>query len=577
MLHGIGVSRGIARGTLYKEKTFVPVISREEIAPEKRQGQVQEYQSARKNAEKELQKLIDTLCARGTDKADIFAAHQEILMDEAMEEEILEAIGQGASAGSAVDDIYRAYAKRIARAKDPIIRERAKDLDDVRLRLLRNLQGEPDAPAVEAGGPCIAAAEEWLPSRIARLAAAGEVTGFVAQKGSATCHAAIVCEALGVPALFGVGEELEQAQTGTRAILDVQQATLEIDPTEEEWQKAGEREERFRKAAACAKRYADQPAVTTDGCHVAICLNAGTIALPPESAVCDGIGLFRTEFLFMEQQHLPTEDEQYEAYTAVLRGMAGRPVILRTLDIGADKQLDYFPLEKEENPALGVRALRLCLDKPELFRTQLRAAWRAAAHGDLWLMFPMVGSLDDWRRAKQFCMDVRSELEQQGVTIGKNMPLGAMIEIPAIALQAEKLAAEVDFASVGTNDLCQYLFAADRTNARVAGYAQSHSPVLMSLLGRVAAAFNAQGKPLSVCGELGGDARAAAVLVGMGYRKLSMSPGNMPYVRQVICRSSMEELQALAQNACAAATQSEADEIMRQFYENVTRVTEEEI
>ena len=576
MLHGIGVSHGIVRGVLYRETAFVPVISREEIAPGGRPGQAQKYKNARQSAEEELQKLIDSLQAQGTDKAAIFAAHQEILLDEAMEEEILEAIGEGQTADSAVEDVYRAYAKRIARAKDPVIRERAKDLDDVRLRLLRNLQGVPDDLVPGTDGPCIAAAEEWLPSRIARLAAAGHVAGIVAEKGSATCHAAIVCEALGLPALFGVGEGLKEAPAGTRVILDAQAATLEISPAEEQWREAGERVEQFRRAAAIARQYADRPAVTTDGRRVEICLNAGAVDLPPQSEVCDGVGLFRTEFLFMEQQHLPTEDEQYEAYAAVLRKMGGRPVILRTLDIGADKQLEYFPLPKEENPALGVRALRLCFDKPDLFRTQLRAAWRASAHGNLWLMFPMVGSLEDWRRAKQICLDVRRELEQQGAAVGRNVPIGAMIEIPSAALQADRLAAEADFASVGTNDLCQYLFAADRTNARVAAYAQSHSPVLMELLGRVAAAFEAQGKPLSVCGELGGDACAAAVLVGMGYKKLSMSPGNMPYVRQVICRSSMEELQSLARQVCAAATQGEAEELVQRFYQGVTRAPEEE-
>lgn len=574
MLHGIGVSRGVARGVVYLERPFEPTICRAQCGPDQRPAQAEAYCAARAAAAAGLEALIDALQKRGAGQGDIFAAHQEILMDEAMEEEILEAIcQQGATAGAAVDDVYRAYAGRIARAKDPVIRERAKDLDDVRLRLLRALEGKSDPALDTRNGPCIAVAEEWLPSQIARLAA-GAVAGVASLRGTATCHAAIVCQAMGLPALFGVPELLDQARAGMRAVLDAEEGTLLLEPDEAQWAGAGEREQRARQQAETARRYARQPAVTTDGCPVEICLNAGAAQLPPEIAFCDGVGLFRTEFLFMEQKHLPDEEEQYQAYSAVLRQAAGKPVILRTLDIGADKQLEYYPLPKEDNPALGMRALRLCLDRPELFRTQLRAAWRASAHGSLWMMFPMVAGLEDWRRAKAFCLSVREELVEQGCAVGDKVPLGAMIEIPSAALDADRLAGEVDFASVGTNDLCQYLFAADRTNARVAQYAPGHSPVLMRLMGHMAQAFAARAKPLSVCGELGGDARAAAVLVGLGYRKLSMSPANMPFVRQVICRAGLEELQQLARRVCVAADLQQAEEEMQRFYQALIQPAE---
>ena len=566
MLKGIKVSRGIALGRLYVYTPFVPQVEQGPCAPGEEEAQRRAYLRAKEAAAAELRGLVEALQARGG-QGDIFGAHLEILDDVVMEEEILAAIAEErATAGEAVDRVYRAYAKVVGRAKDPVIRERARDLDDVRGRVLRNLQGVPEKNLAGLTQPCIVAAGELLPSQIAPMDPAG-VQGLAAQEGSATCHAAIVAQNLGLPAVFGIAGLLEQAQDGTRAVLDAEAGALLLDPDDEAWAEYEGRARRARKLAKQAAAYAGLPAVTLDGRRVDICLNLGDGGLPPELAQSDGVGLLRTEFLFMQKDHLPTEEEQFLAYRQVLEGAGGKPVTLRTLDIGGDKQLPYLPLPKEENPFMGARALRLCFARPEVFRTQLRAALRASVYGQLWLMFPMVGSLDDWRRARGVYLDVKQELAAEGVPVADNIRLGVMIEIPSAALLARQLAAEADFASVGTNDLCQYLFAADRTNKDVAPYAQKYAPVLLGLLGQMAAAFDAAGKPLSICGELGGDALATAALVGLGYKKLSMSPVHMGYVKQIICTGRYADMQELAYSALKQQTQSEAEALLNEYYE----------
>ena len=536
MLKGVRISRGVALGRLYLYAPFVPQVEQGPCMPGGEEAQRQAYRRAKEASAKELLGLAEALQARGSAQSGIFQAHLEILDDVVMEEEILDAITQErATAGEAVDRVYRAYAKAVARAREPVIRERARDLDDVRGRILRNLQGVP------------------------------------AQKGSATCHAAIVAQSLGLPAVFGIEGLMEQAQDGVRAVLDGEEGTLVLAPDDETWAHYERQALRARRLAKQAAAYMERPAVTLDGCRVDICLNLGDGVLPPELAQSDGVGLLRTEFLFMPKGQLPAEEEQFTAYRQVLEGAGGKPVTLRTLDIGGDKQLPYLPLPREENPFLGVRAVRLCFARPQIFRTQLRAALRASVYGQLWLMFPMVGSLDDWRRAREAFLDVKEELTASGVPVAGSIRLGVMIEVPSAALLARQLAAEVDFASVGTNDLCQYLFAADRTNRDVAPYAQKYAPVLLELLGGIAAAFDAAGKPLSICGELGGDALATAALVGLGYRKLSMPPVHMGYVKQVICTGRCADMQKLARSLLERQTQSEAEALLHRYYELAVR------
>lgn len=287
---------------------------------------------------------------------------------------------------------------------------------------------------------------------------------------------------------------------------------------------------------------------------------------PEELARCDSadmVGLFRSEFLYMEKSVFPTEEEQFQAYRRVLEAFAPRPVTLRTLDIGGDKTLPYFPLPKEDNPFLGVRALRLGLKYPEIFCTQLRAALRASVYGELWLMIPMVGSLDDVRAARAVIEKTRSQLEREGFPISSDLKFGVMIEIPSLAMMADRVAEEVDFASLGTNDLCQYLLAADRMNPAVQSYYQKYHPAVFRLIGQTARCFHEQGKPLSLCGELGGDEAAVAALVGLGVKKLSMNPSAMGRVKRRLAAMTSAEMIQLAQAVCGCSTAGEVETLLR--------------
>ena len=358
---------------------------------------------------------------------------------------------------------------------------------------------------------------------------------------------------------------MQAVQHGEMAVVDAWAGTLETQPSPERLAAAqaarGEWQRQMEEEAAWLER---EP-LTKDGVKIDLGLNLGSAAGQELAAApyAGFVGLLRTEFLYMDASHFPTEDEQAEQYEKVLRAFGQRPVVLRTLDLGADKTLRYFQLPKEDNPALGSRALRLCFEHPQMFLTQLRAALRAAVHGNLWLMFPMVGSLEDVRRAKGFVEQARSQLAGRGERAGE-VKLGAMIEVPSAALMAPELAREVDFASIGTNDLCQYLTAADRMNHAVAPYYQSWHPALFRLVGMTAQAFEQAGKPLCVCGELGGDALAAPVLVGLGLRKLSMNAASLACVKQALAGMTLAEMRQLAARVAACADAEQVKQVLQE-------------
>jgi phosphotransferase system enzyme I (PtsI) len=323
--------------------------------------------------------------------------------------------------------------------------------------------------------------------------------------------------------------------------------------------------EEYLSCVKMLEQYLDRPAVTKDGRRIEIGLNIGSREEDMDSRrkYVDMVGLFRTEFMYMNSDYLPTEEQQFEAYMKILITFGKKPVILRTLDIGGDKALPCLALPKEENPFLGKRALRLCFDRPELFKTQLRAALRASIYGNLWIMFPMVGSMDDLRRAKKILEEVKQELAEEKIAFSKEVKAGIMIEIPSIAIMAEKAAKEVDFASIGTNDLCQYLLAADRINPEVAGYYQSYHPALFSLIGHVAAEFHKAGKPICICGELGGDELAVPVLVGLGMDRLSMNFSSVAKIKKLLSEMTIQQMQAYAQAVTGMDTAAEAEEYLR--------------
>ena len=562
---GNPVSQGIAVGEIFLYRPFCPEVAESFIQEEDADSEFAHYESGRTAAGLELEKLIANLTEHSPDKAKIFQAHLDILNDVAVHGDIKKAVHkEHLRADWAVFKIYNRYIDMLLKVKDELVRERAADMQDVRNRLLRNLQGLPEVTLTGLGRPVIVAATDLFPSDTASLDRSN-VLGIITEVGGATSHTAIIARSYAIPALLGVKEVMSMLKNGETVIVDAVDGLLVTSPTQEEIADAQARAENHRRKARETALYIDKEPRLSDGGRIKVKLNiagAGQEELAG-AKYCDGVGLFRTEFVYMNSQDLPDEEEQYKIYRKVLLEFGDKPVILRTLDIGGDKQCASLDLPHEENPFLGKRALRLCFDRPEVFRTQLRAALRAGACGNLWIMFPMVASLDDLRRAKAMLDSAAAELDAEGVEYGKNCKVGIMIEIPSIALMADVVAQEVDFASIGTNDLCQYALAVDRTNESVCEYFQMYHPGVLRLLRQVAADFKAADKPLSVCGEMGGDPLAMPLLIGLGIDEVSMGLAAVAQSKKLIRALSRARTKELAERACAMSTSAEVAQYLR--------------
>jgi len=559
---GNPVSEGIAIGRICKYEASTPKVSESFFPPAELDAHLAEYSEAKDRAQQELKVLYASM---KNEKAEIFKSHMDILDDEVMDEEIVALItGKHMSPDHAVFTVYNTYIDILGRTVDPLIRERTTDLEDVRNRIIRKLHHIEEKNLSCLLEPSIILAEELFPSDTATLDRKN-IIGIATEKGSATSHTAIIARSYGIPAVLGISGLMEAVEDGAHAVLDALTGTLIIEPDTASQHDYTVKRDQFTRDEEYARQFIMAKAVTKDGVKVDIGMNIGSSAMPEHSDYCEFIGLFRTEFLYMESNTMPTEEEQYTAYKSVLAAMKGRPVTIRTLDIGGDKNLNYLKLPQEDNPFLGNRALRLCFDRPELLKTQLRAALRASLQGTLWIMFPMVGSLEVWRRAKAYVEEVKMELGAQGIPYSDQIKLGIMIEIPSAALFADKLAREVDFASIGTNDLCQYMFAVDRMNPAVADYYQEFSPALFRAIYQIVSAFNNAGKPISICGELGGSPTATAVLIGLGLRKLSMSPASFGRVKRVIAGISASNAAAFAQKVLDMDTEQDVIDAAKKF------------
>lgn len=554
--HGISVSPGIAIGPAYFFQPLEYEIAEAHCTAAEKDEQLQLFEKAHAAALDELDAIFASFDDVQKDKAEIFRAHKELLQDDALLGDIRDGISSKLyTAECAVDMAFREYIALFAEMEDPLFSGRAADLRDLRSRLLRLLRGDEQKSLRHLPGSVILVVHDLLPSDTATLDRE-HVLGIVAEIGGATSHSAIIARGLNIPAVLGAADALSYCTDGGRIILDAMSGVIITAPDSALVEEYRVKRSSYLSQRATIQKYLDTTPVTRDGVRIEIGLNTGSDAVNDYEAYVDYVGLFRSEFLYMQSNHLPTEEEQFEAYRRVVARFGNRPVILRTLDIGGDKQLSYYQLPKEENPYLGKRALRLCISDESILRTQLRAAYRAAAYGNLELMLPMVGSMDDIDYAKSVAKSVREELTAEGVVIGE-MPLGIMVEIPSIAMIADLAAAEVDFASIGTNDLTQYLCAADRLNADVSAFYQPLSPAMLRTLKRVIDAFRSAGKPVSVCGEMGGDVRAALLLVGLGLRKLSMSGSSIAEIKAMLAQHTIGEMEAAAERALACRTEAE--------------------
>lgn len=549
-LKGKGVSPGIAMGAALVYRPFEPCINEQPLPEGGEAEALRRYDEALARAGAELDALEARLTADEPDKAAVVAAHRDILRDPAMDEEIRQLVrAERLSPDCAAARVYDMFRAVLSRSKNKLMRERASDLADVKLRLLRCWAGEPEHSLASLAGPVIVVAEELFPSDTAGLDRKN-VLGIVTETGGATSHTAIIARGYEIPAVLGVEGATERICEGEFIICDAERGLVLTEPDEAVIKDCEARAAAFKERAENERKFLRAVPVTQDGTRIEILLNIGSGTGPEleRAEYSDGSGLFRTEFLYQSGECLPDEAEQFEAYKKVLAAFGGKTVTLRTMDIGGDKQIPALELPKEENPFLGLRGLRLSLEREAAFRAQLRAALRASAFGRLKLMLPMVGGLDELRDTKRILEEETAKLTAEGADWDRDIKLGIMVEVPSVALIAEHAAREADFASVGTNDLTQYLCAADRGNPLVRRYYQEYHPALFRLLG-----------------ELGGDALAIPALIGLGIRRLSMGPAALARAKKVVCGLELAEAEKLAARVCSLATNDEVRAALESF------------
>ena len=494
-------------------------------------------------------------------EAAIFEAHIELLDDSELIESVQERVKSGQSSAKAWKAITEARAAEIAALNDPLLAARADDLRDVGKRVLSLMLGLSEKGIPMPTTPVVIIARELSPSDTASFDPE-RVLGFGIVEGGPTSHIAILARALGIPAIVGVDESMLALEEKTPVILNGNDGTLTVNPAEDVLDRAKLSQRRWLEYRRFAQEQAALPAISQDGVRVDVTANAGSIADAAEALHmgADGIGLLRTEFLFLERTTAPTEDEQFSVYNAIAETMKTLPVIVRTLDIGGDKPVPYIQMKPELNPFLGERGIRLCLNRPELFREQLRAILRAAPSGNLKIMFPMISDVTEIRQARALIEELRAELNSAPVQIG------IMVEVPSAALMADVLAPEIDFFSIGTNDLTQYTLAMDRGNSALASKHDGLHPAVLRLIAQTIDAAHKYGKRADICGELGSDAAAVPILLGLGMDELSVSIPSIPTVKAQVRSLRISDLQSLAREALNCSTAQEVRELVKKHF-----------
>lgn len=553
------VSKGIGMGYAYHYKQYKDNIKVSLIEKKDIDSELATYEITKNKAIDEVMKIIEFLKRKKDDKAKIFEAHLQIINDIAVAQEVKNKIeNELFSSQSAVKKTYDAFIKMFAQVEDELIRERMEDLEDVKNRLLRISQGIAETNLSFLKKDSIVIAYDLYPSDTATIDR-DNVQAILTEIGGITSHTAIIAKGYGIPAMLGIKNLFKNIKQNDYLIVDAIKGEIFINPSKDIITEYRFKKHEYQIKQEIINKYKDMRAVTIDGVKIDISLNIGSASkeeLDFEPYV-DGVGLFRTEFLFMESKKMPSEEHQFNIYKKALMTFGKKPVILRTLDIGGDKELSYLKMPKEDNPFLGNRAIRLCFDNLELFKTQLRAALRASVFGNLWLMFPMVASIDDIYLIKEIINDVKKELIKKKIQFNPSFKIGVMIEIPSLIMIADLVAEEVDFASIGTNDLCQYLQAVDRMNPLVSKYYQSYSPSMFRIMKIAIDEFKRRGKEISVCGELGGDVIASAILIGLGIRKLSMNSGAVAAIKQLVCKHSETDFKDIANYILGLKTENE--------------------
>ena len=533
-IFGKGVSKGVAAGPISFYRRPSGEIPRRSVTDTA--AELASFHDACETAKEQLGVLHDkALAEAGEDAAMLFEAHQMMLDDLDFVESIEGLIeNDRLNAEAAVSDTGAQFAEMFAAMDDSYMQARAADIRDISTRVVGILTGEGESGIV-SDVPCIVAADDLAPSETVQLDKS-LILGFITAGGSANSHTAILARTMGIPAIIGAGDALQAEMEGKYAIIDGQTGEAVIEPDDAERERLLKKQAKEKALKELLDQLKGKPNETRDGRNGMVYCNIGSPADIDAVLQNDGggIGLFRSEFLYLQGSDYPTEDEQFEAYKTVAERMGGRRVIIRTLDIGADKQADYFHLDKEENPAMGLRAIRICLTRPEVFRTQLRALYRASAYGKIAIMFPMITSVWEVQEIKRICRNIRAELAEEGVPMADKVELGIMIETPAAVMMSAELACEVDFFSVGTNDLTQYTLAVDRQGVGLDRFFDAHHPAVLRMLRMAAENAHKAGIWIGICGELGADAELTETFLSMGIDELSVSPSAVLPLRSAI-------------------------------------------
>ena len=533
-IKGKGVSAGVAAGPLYFYQRASGSIRRCQV--EDREAEWERFKAAQAKAIEQLGVLAEKAREEaGDDAAMLFETHQMMCEDMDYEEAIQNAITEeGLNAEAAVFDSGEFQAEAFAAMEDEYFSARAADVRDISRRIIGILSGVVEG-GIDSDVPVVLAADDLAPSETVQLDKS-KILGFVTSGGSGSSHTAILARTMGIPAVIGVGDQFKEEYAGKEVVIDGGEGVVILDADEETFAKLMKKKEELQKHQELLNQLKGKPNVTKDGHEIRIYCNIGDPKDVPPVLENDGggVGLFRSEFLYLNCDDYPTEDYQFEAYKKVLSDMGGKEVVIRTLDIGADKMIEYFHLPEEENPALGNRALRICLNRPEIFRTQLRALYRASAFGRLSIMFPMVTSVWEVEEARKMCEQVKAELDAEGIPYSDHVDVGIMIETPAAAVISDRLAKVVDFFSIGTNDLTQYTLACDRQNNDLGRFFNPHHPAVLRLIKLVAENAHKEGIWCGICGELGADLELTETFLSIGVDELSVSPRAVLPLRQKV-------------------------------------------
>ncbi|TCL49212.1 phosphoenolpyruvate--protein phosphotransferase [Thermolongibacillus altinsuensis] len=567
-IQGIAASSGIAIAKAYRLEHPDLTVEKKTIAEPAEE--VARFEAAIAKAKEELEAIkAHALKELGEDKAAIFSAHLLVLSDPELLNAVKEKIeNEQINAEYALHEVATMFVAMFEAMDNEYMKERAADIRDVTKRVLAHLLGVTISNPSMISEEVIIVAEDLTPSDTAQLNRK-YVKGFTTDIGGRTSHSAIMARSMEIPAVVGTKAVTAEIQNGDIVIIDGLDGEVIVNPSAEVIAEYEKKRDKFAAQKAEWAKLVNEPTMTSDGHHVELAANIGT-PNDVEGVLnngAEGIGLYRTEFLYMGREQLPTEEEQFEAYKTVLERMEGKPVVVRTLDIGGDKELPYLDLPKEMNPFLGFRAIRLCLDMQDMFRTQLRALLRASVYGNLKIMFPMIATLDEFRQAKAILLEEKEKLIAEGIAVSDDIEVGMMVEIPAAAVLADQFAKEVDFFSIGTNDLIQYTMAADRMNERVSYLYQPYNPAILRLISNVIDAAHKEGKWVGMCGEMAGEELAVPILLAFGLDEFSMSATSILRVRSQLKKLSKQEASRLKEQILAMGTAEEVVNFVKKTFD----------